>query len=176
MNTLSKRIEETIISIPDYPQKGVIFRDVMPVFSNVSLFKDIVRTFADLNRDQEIDAVIGLEARGFILASALSAELNTAFVPVRKAGKLPRAVYSQSYELEYGSATIEIQQDALKEKSRVIIIDDILATAGTLLATEKLLQNFEVEIVSSNFLVELGFLNPRTRIQNCGQINSLLTY
>lgn len=130
MKQLNERIAERIISIPDYPVNGVIFRDVMPVFRDAELFRDIILAFAVSHKNDDVDVVAAVEARGFIFGGALAAALGCSFVPVRKAGKLPRECVSESYELEYGLGVIEVQKDSVKPGQRVVIIDDLLATGG----------------------------------------------
>ncbi len=176
MSTLKERIAEKIISIPDYPVKGIVYRDIMPVISDGPLFRNIIKTFADFHRTENIDAVVGIESRGFIFGGALACELGCGFVSVRKPGKLPRETIQISYDLEYGSNTIEIQKDALTPGSRVVLMDDLLATGGTIMAAAHLVHTFNAEIVASDFMVELGFLNPRQKIKDCGKIHSLLIY
>ena len=117
-----------------------------------------------------------MEARGFIFGGALAAALGCSFVPVRKAGKLPRECVSESYELEYGFGVIEVQKDSVKPGQRVVIIDDLLATGGTVNAVARLLRKLGAKVVASDFMVELGFLNPRPNLVGCGTVNSLLIY
>ena len=130
MKQLSERIADRIVSIPDYPTKGVIFRDIMPVSSDAELFRDIILALAQLHREQRIDAVVGIESRGFIFGGALAHALGCGFVPVRKAGKLPRETIYEKYQLEYGEGIVEIQKDALSAGARVVLMDDLLATGA----------------------------------------------
>lgn len=176
MKQLNERIAERIISIPDYPVNGVIFRDVMPVFRDAELFRDIIFAFAVSHKNDDVDVVAAVEARGFIFGGVLAAALGCSFVPVRKAGKLPRECVSESYELEYGFGVIEVQKDSVKPGQRVVIIDDLLATGGTVNAVARLLRKLGAEVVASDFMVELGFLNPRPNLVGCGTVNSLLIY
>ena len=176
MKQLNERIAERIISIPDYPVNGVIFRDVMPVFRDAELFRDIIFAFAVSHKNDDVDVVAAVEARGFIFGGVLAAALGCSFVPVRKAGKLPRECVSESYELEYGLCVIEVQKDSVKPGQRVVIIDDLLATGGTVNAVARLLRKLGAKVVASDFMVELGFLNPRPNLVGCGAVNSLLIY
>ncbi len=176
MKQLSERIADRIVSIPDYPTKGVIFRDIMPVSSDAELFRDIIYTLAQLHREQRIDAVVGIESRGFIFGGALAHALGCGFVPVRKAGKLPRETIYEKYQLEYGEGIIEMQKDALNAGARVVLMDDLLATGGTVNAAARLVARLGAETVASDFLVELGFLHPRGNLISCGTVTSLLTY
>ena len=176
MKQLNERIAERIISIPDYPVNGVIFRDVMPDFRDAELFRDIIFAFAVSHKNDDVDVVAAVEARGFIFGGVLAAALGCSFVPVRKAGKLPRECVSESYELEYGLGVIELQKDSVKPGQRVVIIADLLATGGTVNAVARLLRKLGAEVVASDFMVELGFLNPRPNLVGCGTVNSLLIY
>ena len=176
METLSERIAKRIVSIPDYPKKGVIFRDVAPVTGDAELFRDIIQELAARHAGMKVDRVVGIEARGFIFGAALAKELGCGFVPIRKPGKLPRSVISEKYQLEYGEGSIEMQTDALEKGDRVIIIDDLLATGGTVNAAIRLVQKLGGEVLALDFVIELGFLEPRTRIKGCSVIHSLLTY
>ncbi len=176
MKQLSERIAERVVSIPDYPVKGVIFRDIMPVSSDAELFRDIIGALAQLHKDDRIDAVIGIESRGFIFGGALAKELGCGFVPIRKAGKLPRETLCEKYQLEYGEASIEIQKDALAPGARVILVDDLVATGGTVNAAARLAARLGAEIVASDFIIELAFLNPRSYLKSCGKVNTLLKY
>ena len=176
METLSERIAKKIVSIPDYPKKGVIFRDVAPVTGDAELFRDIILEFARRHAGIRADYVVGVEARGFIFGAALAKELGCGFVPIRKPGKLPRSVISEKYQLEYGEGSIEIQSDAFPKGSKVIVVDDLLATGGTVNAAIRLIRRLGGEVLALDFLVELGFLNPRPKIQGCSVIHSLLNY
>ena len=176
MKQLNERIAERIISIPDYPVNGVIFRDVMPVFTDAELFRDIILAFADFHKNDNVDVVAGVEARGFIFGGALATALGCGFVPIRKAGKLPRECVTESYELEYGLGVIEAQKDSMKPGQRVVIIDDLLATGGTVNAVARLVRKLGAKVIASDFMVELGFLNPRPNLVGCGTVNSLLPY
>jgi len=153
-----------IRDIPDFPQQGIIFRDITPLLAHPQGLTEIIQSFqtkfAEINIGA-IDAVIGIESRGFILGAPLAMALNCGFVPVRKPKKLPSAVFRVEYALEYGTDTLEIHQDAIAEGQRIIIIDDVIATGGTAAATAKLVHQSGAELVGYGFLIELDFLAGR---------------
>ena len=173
---LSERIAERVVSIPDYPEKGIIFRDIMPVSADGELFQEIIAALARFHEDDAVDAVVGIESRGFIFGGALARALGCGFVPVRKAGKLPRETICENYQLEYGEASIEMQKDALRPGSRIILMDDLLATGGTVNAAARLAHRLGATVLGSDFIIELAFLHPRRSLQSCGVVRSLLTY
>lgn len=144
-----------IRDVPDFPKPGILFRDITPLLSSSTAFQAAIDQFAARYASQKIDKIVAAESRGFIFGAPLALQLNASFVPVRKPGKLPSETYSHSYDLEYGSDTLEMHQDALAEGDRVLIIDDLLATGGTLQACLKLLENFKVEIVECAFCIHL---------------------
>jgi adenine phosphoribosyltransferase len=162
-DTLAARVAARLRDVPDFPAPGVLFKDVTPVLADGQLFGDVIRDLADRRRGS-IDVVVGIEARGFIFGAALAHELGIGFVPVRKAGKLPGAVRGLTYDLEYGSATIEIHQDAFVGGERVVVVDDVLATGGTAEAACRLLDEAGAHVVAFETLVELGFLSGRERL------------
>jgi len=164
-------IRSKIRDIPDYPQPGIVFKDITPLLADGRALGAVVGALAD--GYGLADKVAGIEARGFILAAAVACRLGTGFVPVRKAGRLPGPTYSQSYELEYGTATIEVHKDAFSPGERVLIVDDVLATGGTAEATASLVQRSGAEVVGVAVLLELGFLNGRARLP-AGSLRSLL--
>lgn len=147
--------------VADFPQPGVLFKDITPLLSAPQAFGAVVTGLADRHRGQ-VDLVAGIEARGFILAAPLALALGVGFVPIRKVGKLPGEVVSQSYDLEYGSATIEVQADAVSPGQRVLLVDDVLATGGTAVAAWDLLGRVEAEVVELEVLIELSALGGRT--------------
>ncbi len=147
-----------IRDIPDFPKPGIMFKDITPLLSSPVAFDAAVSRFEEHFRDQRIDSVVAAESRGFIFGAPLALRLQAAFVPVRKPGKLPFATHSHSYDLEYGSDTLEIHSDALQAGQRVLVIDDLLATGGTVQACLKLLSNFPIEIVGFAFLIHLKAL------------------
>ncbi|MEM9848784.1 MAG: adenine phosphoribosyltransferase [Bacteroidota bacterium] len=157
MNTsLSDRLRASILEVPDFPKAGILFKDISPVFEKPSLCKAITEHIAQ--KFSSVDAVVGIESRGFFWGMSVAQFLDIPFVPIRKAGKLPRATLSQSYELEYGTATLEIHQDAIQPDWKVLIHDDLLATGGTAVAAAQLVQQLGT-VAGFSFLVELQFLN-----------------
>ena len=168
-------LEAAIRNVPDFPQPGIQFKDITPVLGDARLFAGAIDLMAARHADAGIDACVGIDARGFIFAAAAAKQLGTGFVPVRKKGKLPWKTHEESYSLEYGAATVAIHQDALQPGARVLLLDDLLATGGTAAAAVKLLKKIGAEIVEIGFLIELGFLNGREKM-NGAPINSLITY
>ena len=168
-------LEAAIRNVPDFPQPGIQFKDITPVLGDARLFAGAIDLMASRHADVGIDACVGIDARGFIFAAAAAKQLGTGFVPVRKKGKLPWKTHEESYSLEYGEATVAIHQDALQPGARVLLLDDLLATGGTAAAAVSLLKKIGAEIVEIGFLIELGFLNGREKM-NGAPINSLITY
>ena len=156
--------ESLIIDIPDYPEPGVIFKDITPLFSDAQGFANVIDDIADHFMGRGITKVVGAEARGFLLGAPIAYRLGAGFVPARKPGKLPREVYSQSYALEYGTDELQIHRDCMDGNDRVLIIDDLVATAGTTVATAKLVEQTGATIEAFAFILELAFLNPRETI------------
>ena len=148
--------------IPDFPKPGILFKDITPVLADGDAFAEAIAAMAEPWRGVALDAVVGVEARGFILGAALARELEVGFVPVRKPGKLPGETLSQDYGLEYGRDRLEIHADTLPAGARVIVVDDVLATGGTLNAALALVERQGARIVGTGVLVELGFLEART--------------
>jgi len=163
-----------IRDIPDFPKKGIIFKDITPLLQDKAAFKNAIKTIVSRYKNTKIDAVVGMESRGFIFASAVAYGLNVGFVPVRKKGKLPYKTKRASYELEYGSDSIEIHTDAIKKGQKVLIVDDLIATGGTTSAVISLIESLGGEIVGIEFLIELLFLKGRERIKY--PINSIIKY
>ena len=144
-----------IRNIPDFPKKGIVFKDITPLLSNKKLYNSLMNTIKNRYKNYKIDKVVGIEARGFILGSALAILLNCGFTPIRKKGKLPFKTFSETYDLEYGKDTLEIHKDAFNKNDNIIIVDDVLATGGTIKASFKLLKNFEINIIETFFLIEI---------------------
>jgi adenine phosphoribosyltransferase len=159
---LTTLIKSHIRDIPDYPQPGVVFKDITPLLADAPAFSAVVDGLAADHG--QVDKVAGIEARGFILAAPVALRLDAGFVPVRKKGKLPAATYSQDYELEYGSATLEVHQDAFAAGERVLIVDDVLATGGTARATANLVEMAGATVAGIAMLIELSFLNGREKL------------
>jgi adenine phosphoribosyltransferase len=166
---------QKIRDIPDFPQKGIIFKDITPLLNDARSFRMAIDAMAHRYVGRHVDLVVGIEARGFIIGSALAYILNAGLIPLRKPGKLPFLTHRMSYNLEYGSAELEVHRDAIKPGQRVIIVDDLLATGGTMRASVDLMQTLEAEIVGVSFLVELSFLEGRKRLQGY-DVTSLITY
>ena len=160
--------------IPDYPQPGVLFKDITPLLAQPKVFSAVVDALAD--SFGQVDKVAGIEARGFILAAPVAYQTGAGFVPVRKKGKLPSATFAQEYRLEYGTATLEVHQDAFEPGDRVLIVDDVLATGGTARATTTLVRQAGAEVAGIAVLMELSFLNGRAALTGLDvDIRSLLT-
>jgi len=157
-------IKRAIRNVPDFPKPGIQFKDITPVLADARLFSGCVDLLIDGFQPGEVDAVVGIDARGFIFAAAAAVKLRAGFVPVRKKGKLPYQTHEQSYDLEYGSATIAVHVDALHPGSRVLLIDDLLATGGTAAAAAALVQKLGAKILEISFLIELKFLAGRKRL------------
>lgn len=160
---LAELIRSNLREIPDYPEPGVLFRDITPLLANGEAFAEVIRTIADHYRGR-VDAVAGLESRGFILAAPLAIELGVGMITIRKAGKLPPPVIGVDYELEYGTARMEVRPDSIHEGQRVLIIDDVLATGGTAMASIGLVEQSGGEVVGLAMLMELLGLGGRDRL------------
>lgn len=175
--SLPDRLKAAIRDVPDFPKQGILFKDITPVFLAPSLVRQLVDTLAEPFQRQGITRVVGIESRGFLLGPMIAQALDAGFVLVRKAGKLPPETEAVSYDLEYGSATIEMPVNALRPGDRVLIHDDLLATGGTAAAAAELAQVRGAEIAGFNFLVELTFLNGRARLQPLApQVVSVVGY
>ncbi len=150
--------------VPDFPQPGVVFKDLSPLFADGATFRSVVDTIIDYHGRDNFDLVAGIEARGFVIAAAVAYAAGCGVVPVRKAGKLPREVLAASYGLEYGQATLEVHADAFMAGERVLVVDDVLATGGTAEATLSLVRRAGGEVAGLSVLIELGFLGGRARL------------
>ncbi|UCH12142.1 MAG: adenine phosphoribosyltransferase [Candidatus Omnitrophota bacterium] len=168
-------LKQYIRSIPDFPKKGILFRDITTLLKNPAKFKQVIDVFYDKYKDKKIEAIVAAEARGFILGGALAYKLDCAFVPVRKKGKLPAGTIEATYELEYGTDTICMHKDAIKPKERVLILDDLLATGGTAKAMCDLVGKTGGDIVGIAFMIELCDLKGRDKIKEY-DIFTLITY
>ncbi|WP_405398670.1 adenine phosphoribosyltransferase [Maribacter sp. Asnod2-G09] len=164
-----------IRDVPDFPKEGVVFKDITLLLQNPKALKETTNALYELLEGQKIDKVVGMESRGFIFGPLLADKLNAGFVPVRKPGKLPSATLRETYDLEYGTDTLEIHIDGIEKGDRVLIHDDVLATGGTANATCKLIEKLGGEIVQCNFLIELTFLEGGTKI-NSYPVKSLMKY
>ncbi len=168
-------LQKAIRNIPDFPLAGIQFKDITPLLADARLFAGSIDLLIDSFKPGTIDAVIGIDARGFIFAAAAALKLKAGLVPVRKKGKLPYSTLEQSYDLEYGSSTIAIHTDAVRAGSRVLIIDDLLATGGTAGAAAQLVTQAGAEILEITFLIELAFLNGREKLKKY-PVRSLVVY
>lgn len=157
-------IERAIRNIPDFPKPGIQFKDITPVLADARLFSGSIDLMTQHYQPGMVDAVVGIDARGFIFAAAAAMKLEAGFVPVRKKGKLPYQTHEQEYNLEYGTATVAVHVDALKPGSRVLLIDDLLATGGTAAAAAALVQKLGAQILEISFLIELSFLAGRQKL------------
>ena len=173
--TLESDLRKTIRDIPDFPKPGILFKDITPVLQDGKLFTRIIDAFAGMLKGKAITQVVGIEARGFVFASALAYKLQAGLIPARKQGKLPYRRIAETYKLEYGEATLEIHQDALKRGDRVVLVDDLLATGGTAAATAKLVERTGATIEKILFVVELKFLAGRQALKGW-EILSLVSY
>lgn len=153
-----------ITDIPDYPEPGIVFKDITPLFADPEGLRQTVLAIADHFRDAGVTKVVGPEARGFIVGVPVAMELGAGFIPARKPGKLPRKTLSVSYELEYGTDSLEIHEDAIQPDDKVLIVDDLIATGGTAAATGKLISEIGAELVGYACILELEFLNPRSTL------------
>ncbi|HIS07700.1 adenine phosphoribosyltransferase [Lachnoclostridium sp. An196] len=170
-----KKLEDYVVSIPDFPEEGVIFRDVTSILQDADGLHLAIEEIQKLLEDVEFDVVGGTESRGFIFGMPVAYNLHKSFVPVRKAGKLPRETVSMEYELEYGTATVEIHKDAIKPGQKVVLIDDLIATGGTMQAAAKLVEELGGEVVRIVFLMELAGLHGREKLKDY-DVRSVICY
>lgn len=168
-------IEHLIRGIPDFPIPGILFRDITPLLKDKAGFRATIDLFVDRFKDEQIDYVVGVEARGYMLGAPLAYAIGAGFVPVRKPGKLPYSKLSESYALEYGTNSLEIHADALEQGDRVLIVDDLLATGGTAAATRRLLERLGAHVHALAFLIELIALNGRAVLPGIDVV-SFITY
>lgn len=162
-----ERIASLIRDVPDFPKPGVVFKDITPLLASPNGFADAITELV-ASAPEDIDVVVGMEARGFIFAAPVALAIGAGFVPVRKPGKLPGAVYSETFALEYGQETLTVHTDAIRPGSRVMVIDDVLATGGTVGATAGLIRQLGAELVHVSVLMELSFLNGREHLAEMG--------
>jgi adenine phosphoribosyltransferase len=168
-------IEQLIRAIPDFPIPGILFRDITPLLADPQGFKATVDLFVERYRDAKVEAVVGIEARGYMLGAPVAYALGAGFVPVRKPGKLPGEKFSEQYALEYGTNTLEIHADAVGHGHRVLVIDDLLATGGTIAATLRLLKKLGANVVGTAVLIELVALNGRAALEGT-ELTSFIKY
>ncbi len=167
------RLKSKIRDIPDFPKKGILFKDITPLLKDKEALKESIRRMASMFRDYEIDYVVGIEARGFLVGTPLAIALDKGFIPIRKPGKLPHDVLHMEYELEYGENILEIHKDAVNEGDKILIIDDLLATGGTTFAAAKMVEELGGEVVACGFLLELEELDGREVLKDY-EVKSLL--
>jgi adenine phosphoribosyltransferase len=163
---MNDELKAAVRDVPDFPIKGILFKDITPILHDGRLFRIAVDSFADRHQGKKIDAIVGIDARGFIFAGAVAYKLGVGFVPVRKKGKLPYKTVVTSYTLEYGSETSEMHIDSLKKGDNVVIVDDLLATGGTAMAAATLVKQLGANIAEIDFLIELSFLKGRERLKD----------
>lgn len=159
-----KRLQAAIRDIPDFPKPGIVFKDITPILADPKLFKAAIQVLCARHKGNAIKAVVAVDARGFIFGAAVAQKLGAGFIPVRKKGKLPFTTLEESYDLEYGSATLAVHTDAVKPGDTVLIVDDLLATGGTAAATARLIERLGGTIVEIAFLIELAFLHGREKL------------
>jgi adenine phosphoribosyltransferase len=171
----SEELKKCIRDVPNFPQEGIVFKDISTLLKDKKAFKKSIDLLAKKYKKERIEYVVGVESRGFIFGAPLAYAIGAGFVPVRKKGKLPYKTKSITYELEYGKDTLEIHEDAIRPKSRVLVVDDLLATGGTIKAVTDLLQGFKPKIVGFAFLVELKFLHGKNKLKDF-PIYSIIQY
>jgi adenine phosphoribosyltransferase len=159
------RLRAGVRDVPDFPKKGIVFKDITPLLSDHALFRASIDLFLERCRGKEIDKIVGIDARGFLFGSAVAYELGVGFVPIRKRGKLPYRTDTAKYSLEYGEAEMEMHTDAVRKGERVVLVDDLLATGGTSAAAALLIRNAGADLIEAQFLIELEFLEGRKRLQ-----------
>lgn len=169
------QLESLIRDIPDFPEKGVVFKDITPVLGDAAAFGTLIDQMAEPFKDQGITKVAGIEARGFTLATPVADRIGAGFIPLRKPGKLPFETVKEEYELEYGMDSLEVHVDAVLDKEKVLLVDDVIATGGTAKAAIQLLRNVGAEVVALSVFIELAFLGGATKIDNV-PLYALLSY
>ena len=169
------KLEKYIRDIPDFPKKGILFKDITTLLSDGKVFRETINEIAKLLKGKNIDYIIAVESRGFIFGGALAYKMNCGFIPVRKPGKLPSKTYQHTYSLEYGKDSLEIHCDAFFAGSKILILDDLLATGGTALASAKLVEKLKGKITAIVFLIELTFLKGRNKLKKY-PVYSLIKY
>ena len=165
---MQEKLHSIVRTVPDWPKLGVYFRDITPLFQSPDLWAEVIAHFAGRYRDTQIQAIAGMEARGFIFGAALAHTMQLAFIPIRKQGKLPYQTISESYELEYGTAIVEIHVDACRLGDKVLLVDDLIATGGTLLAGRKLLHRIGAEVVETAVVIDLPELGGSEKCRIAG--------
>ena len=172
---MEELIRCSVRDVPDFPKPGILFKDITPLLQQFEIFDAIISAFVKRYRDQHIDVIAAIESRGFIFGAPLARELKASFIPIRKKGKLPYDTVEKSYDLEYGTATIEVHNDAVEKGDRVLIIDDLLATGGTAGAACHLMERLGGKVIECAFVIELLFLNGRKKMKDV-PVHSLVKY
>ncbi|HEY6154285.1 MAG TPA: adenine phosphoribosyltransferase [Candidatus Udaeobacter sp.] len=170
-----QQLRAAVRDVPDFPKKGIVFKDITPILNDPVLFRASIDLFVERSRGKELDKIVGIDARGFLFGSAVAYELRLGFVPIRKRGKLPYRTDTAKYSLEYGDAEVEMHTDALTKGERVVLVDDLLATGGTSAAAAILIRNTGANLLEAQFLIELEFLEGRKRIEPT-PVTSFLKY
>jgi adenine phosphoribosyltransferase len=174
MTSSSESLKQYIRDVPDYPHKGIIFRDITPILADKKIFPEVVDLMSKAWLDDKPDLVAAIEARGFIPGAAIAVKLNAGFVPIRKVGKLPWTVISESYQLEYGTDQLEVHSDAVQPGQKVLIVDDVLATGGTASAAVRLMRKLGAEVLGVQVLIELSYLNGRDRLSDVNLVSQIV--
>lgn len=174
---IEKKLRATVRDILDFPNPGIVFKDITPILQDPVLCREVVDAFVEQLKGVELDAVVGVESRGFFFGMMLAERLNLPFIPIRKPGKLPYVTIQQSYDLEYGSSTIEIHEDAFPAGSRILLHDDLLATGGTIIAASKLIEQMGGTVSAMAFVISLDFLGAKKQLESyCKKVISLISY
>lgn len=174
--TLEQRLLETVVEIPDFPKPGISFKDIAPIFTKPDLCKEVIAFLANEAKKHGANVIAGVESRGFILGTSIAIEAGLPFVMVRKKGKLPGKVIGLEFELEYGTDTIEVQENAFAEGDKVFLHDDILATGGTAVAASRLIEKVGAQVCGFGFIGELSFLNGADQISGIAPTNSIIRF
>lgn len=161
----ARELKSFIVEVPDFPKPGISFKDITPVLKNAAAYRFVIDRMHDEFKDRNVDLVLGVESRGFLFGAPLAVKLGKGFIPVRKPGKLPRERISASYALEYGVDALEVHRDAVRDGQRVVLVDDVLATGGTIAACTQLVRKLGGEVVGVAFLMELSFLSGRDKLE-----------
>jgi adenine phosphoribosyltransferase len=170
-----EKLRAAVRDVPDFPKKGIVFKDITPVLNDPILFRESIDLFLERCHGKNLDKVVGIDARGFLFGSAVAYELGLGFVPIRKRGKLPYRTDTAKYSLEYGEAEVEMHTDAVREGERIVLVDDLLATGGTSAAAAVLIRNAGADLLEAQFLIELEFLQGRKRLEPT-PVTSFLKY
>lgn len=174
MTISSEQLKQFIRDVPDYPQKGILFRDITPLLGDKKVFREVVDLMSKAWVDVKPDLVAAIEARGFIPGAAMAVKLDAGFVPIRKTGKLPWRTIFESYDLEYGTDQLEVHEDAVHPGQKVLIVDDVLATGGTASAAVRLMRKLGAEVVGVQVLIELGYLSGRSRLNGVKLVSEIV--